>query len=332
MYDVFGLGNALVDMEVKIDEQFLTSHQITKGHMTLVDSEQMQALANALEGTPMNRCSGGSAANTIYAIQAFGLQTCYACKVAHDETGDFFVTDLTSSGVALASPNRAQSGSSGRCLVMITDDAERTMTTDLAVSSELSVEDLTPASIQNASVYYVEGYLSSSPTSTAAAITCREISEEANTKVAVSLSDPSMIEFFRTPLEEMLGNGVDTLFCNEEEALQWAGTDRLDIALKELGDIAPEVYVTLGANGSIAQSHGGGHKQSEQVSGFPTQAVDTTGAGDIFAGACIAARLQGAEPANAASFANFCAARLVAQYGARLGDLESYKKLKASYT
>ena len=328
MYDVFGLGNALVDIEVKVEDSFLRQEGIAKGHMTLIDSARMGELTERLGERPMNRCSGGSAANTIYAIQAFGHTTSYACKVAHDEAGDFFVSDLAASGVALASARRAQSGSSGRCLVMISDDAERTMTTDLAVSAELSIDDIEPETVATAHTYYVEGYLSSAETSTAAAIACREIAESNNTQVAVSLSDPSMIEFFRTSLVHMLGNGVNQIFCNEEEALMWATTDRLDVALNELKDIAPEVYVTLGAAGSVAVTRAG----QQTAQGYPAKAVDTTGAGDIYAGACIAARLRGAEPRDAARFANYSAATLVANYGARLGGVAAYQRLATTFS
>ena len=327
MYDVFGLGNALVDTEVNIDDGFLHTHRIAKGHMTLVDSEQMHRLAQAVVELPKKSSSGGSAANTIFAVQALGLRACYSCKVANDETGAFFIEDLSASGVAINDNANSGEGASGRCLVLITDDAERTMMTDLGVSVDLSKDQVNDAALKQSRFYYVEGYMSASPTATAAAVHCREIGEQHNVGVAVSLSDVSMVEFCRDGLEQMLGNGVTQLYCNEEEALAWANTDRLDVAIAELKDISREVYITLGAKGSIA-IHADGKGEAPGISVKP---VDTTGAGDIYAGAVLAARCEGATPTQAARFANHCAAHLVTQYGARLAHIEHYTSLRQQF-
>ncbi len=328
MFDVFGLGNAIVDIEVSVDDQYLKSHDIAKGHMTLVDSQRMHHLIDSLDGAKMARCSGGSAANTIFAIQSFGLATAYSCKVANDASGQYFVNEMQQAGVVLNDNVNVGAGASGQCLVMITPDAERTMNTDLGVSSELHANDVDHHHVANARYYYVEGYLSSSPSSTAAAIACRQNAEQAGVKVAVSLSDPSMVEIFSEPMQTILGNGVDVLFCNEEEALGWASSDRLDVAINELKDIAREVYITLGAAGSMAvSSH---HRQTAE--GVAAHAVDTTGAGDIYAGACLTALCNGAEPVDAARFANYSAAHLVSQYGARLKSPREYAELQKHYT
>ena len=327
MYDVFGLGNALVDTEVNVEDNFLDQQNIAKGHMTLIDSARMTELSAALAAQPKNRCSGGSAANTIYAVQGFGLKTTYACKVADDETGHFFVNELRQAGIEINTNAVSDQGRSGECFIMITDDAERTMNTDLGISSALSVDDVDSSALSQANYFYVEGYLSSSENSTSAAVHCREVAQAANVPVAVSLSDPSMVEFFRQPLETILGNGVHTIFCNEEEALSWAKTDRLDIAINELKDIGQEVYVTIGAKGSIAISKNG----QQTTDGVAVKAIDTTGAGDIYAGAVIAARLKDADPRTAARFGNHCASHIVSRYGARLTSLNDYQALQASY-
>ena len=137
-----------------------------------------------------------------------------------------------------------------------------------------------------------------------------------------------MVTIFKDNLLRILGNGVHSLFCNEEEALNWAGTDRLDVAIAELKDIAQEVYITLGAKGSaVVDQHG--HQQ--QAPGLSVSPIDTNGAGDIYAGACLAARCQGAETIDAARFANHAAAHLITQYGARLKTLEAYAELKKSF-
>ena len=142
MYDVFGLGNALVDTEVNVDDEFLRQQQIAKGHMTLIDAQRREELSQALADQPHKQCSGGSAANTIYAAQAFGLQTAYTCKVANDPVGDFFIKELTDAGVEINITARADEGQSGQCFILITPDAERSMNTDLAISSDLSITDV----------------------------------------------------------------------------------------------------------------------------------------------------------------------------------------------
>ena len=196
------------------------------------------------------------------------------------------------------------------------------------MSSEVGSSDVSLKALQQSRYFYVEGYASSSPATTAAAILCREQAHQNNVISSVSLSDPTMVEFCRDALQQILGNGVGLIFCNEEEALAWARTDRLDIAITELKDIAPELYVTLGAQGSIA-IHGGSQKHAP---GVPVKAVDSTGAGDIYAGACIAARCQGAEPYDAARFANHCASHIVGRYGARLKLTEDYGALHSSFS
>ena len=325
-YAIYGLGNALVDFEYAVDEGFLRDQALEKGHMTLVDGERIAALIDSLEDRQHRRLSGGSAANTVYAVQGFGGRGFYSCRVGDDETGHHFLKDLQDAGIDTAGEHRAEGGS-GRCLTLVTTDAERTMTTFLGVSAELGPEDLQESGIADAAYFYVEGYLAATPSGCDAAVLAREIAESANVYTSVSLADPSMVTGCRDGLLAMLGNGVTQLFCNEEEALTWTGTDRLDIAATELADIAPFVNITLGAKGSLAISPRG----KELVPGCPAQAVDTTGAGDIYAGAVIAARVDEAPPADAARFANYAAADLVSRHGARLPSLADYRQLQAGF-
>ena len=329
-HDIYGIGNALVDIEYAVDETTLAAEGIPKGHMTLVDEERIEMLEVRLRdqssGSEQRRLSGGSAANTVYAVQAFGGRAFYSCRVAKDETGRRFLSDLAAAGVGTAG-ERPSEGQTGRCLTLVTADAERTMTTYLGVSAMLAPEDVDEAQLADSSYLYIEGYLAAADTGTAAAVSAREIAESANVKTSLSLSDPAMVVNCRTGLERMLGNGVDQLFCNEEEALAWAGTDRLDIATTELGDIAPLVYVTLGASGSLAARRG----KSQLAAPHPSRPVDTTGAGDIYAGGVFHALLQAAEPVAAARFGNFAAAQLVARHGARLPSIADYATLRTQY-
>ncbi len=321
-YDVYALGNALVDMEFSVDDAFLRRHAIDKGHVMLVDEARIEELLESLRDLPSTRMSGGSAANTLIAAQAFGCTTFYSCKVANDDVGAFFLQDLATIGVATNLQNPANDAKSGRCLVLITPDAERSMSTFLGVSDKLAVSEVDEEALRKSRYLYIEGYLSSSATGCDAAVRCREFAESESIRTALTLSDASMVQIFRDPLTKMLGNGVDHLFCNEEEALDWAGTDRLDIAVAELKDIARSVNITLGARGSLVIHD----RERWEVSGFPVTPVDTNGAGDIYSGACLAGWAADMPPDVAARFANFAAAHLITRYGARLPTRADYQR------
>lgn len=278
-YQIYALGNALVDMEFSVDDGFLRHHRIDKGHMTLVGEARLDELLDALRDLEPSRTSGGSAANTMIAAQAFGAQTFYSCKVADDATGAFFVADLQTIGVTTNTQHPSKGAKSGRCLVLITPDGERSMCTFLGISDQLAFTELDETALRNSQYVYIEGFVSSSSSAAPAAISCREQAEAHGIKTAMTLSDVSMVKIFRDSLTAILGNGVDHLFCNEEEALEWAGTDRLDVAVAELKDIGRAVNITVGARGSVLIV---GNKRTD-VPGFPVTPLDTNGAGDIYA-------------------------------------------------
>ena len=325
-YDLYGIGNALVDFEYAVDDAFLAEVDLPKGRMTLVDDDRIEAIEASLQGRSERRMSGGSAANTVFALQAFGGHAFYCCRVADDDIGSHFLDDLRAIGVGVAG-QRPTSGSSGRCLTLVTADAERSMATCLGVSEAFASEDLDAAALRASKYLYVEGYLAARPAAVEAAVRAREVAEEAGVRTSLSLSDPAMVDGCRDGLVSMLGNGVQHLFCNEEEALAWAGTDRLDIAAAELRDIAPCVNITLGAAGSLAVTT----KATQTAKPFAANAVDATGAGDIYAGAVIRAVEQGATPLAAARFGNFAAAELVSRHGARLPLASDYLALQERF-
>ena len=344
VYDLYGVGNALMDLEYRVEDRFLQRHGIAKGHMTLVDEARLGQLSEALADHHPERLSGGSAANTLMAVQGFGGRTFYSCKVAADEVGRLFLRDLAYAGIQVnasanaplrpsghdADGDRLTDGQeaapprrSGRCLVLITPDAERSMNTFLGVSSTLGADEIDAHALSTTRTLYMEGYLSSSPSSLQAALRARRLAAHQGVDTALSLSDPSIVTFFRDSLESLLGNGVQLLFCNEEEALTWAGTDRLDIAIAELKDIAGTCFITLGQRGSLSVVKG----KAVEVGGFAADTVDTTGAGDIYAGAALHGLGIGMEAAQAARFGNYAAAALVQQYGARLRSLDDYRQV-----
>ena len=326
--DICGIGNALLDFEHLVEDGFLGALGVAKGHMTLVDDARMELIEAELRAAEVplrSSMSGGSAANTVFAVQGFGGRGHYVCRLGQDDAGQRFVADLRAAGVGIA--GRRGGGDTGRCLTLVTADAERTMTTCLGVSADLGPADVDEAAVAQSKFLYIEGYLAAAEAGRAGAVLARQVAEDAGAHTSLSLSDPSVVLDCRDGLEEMLGNGVHQLFCNEEEALAWAGAERLDIALRELRDIAPNVNVTLGAAGSLAATKNG----KTHAPGFPSAAVDTTGAGDIYAGACLHALTAGAEPADAARFANFAAAALVAKHGARLPAAADYAELRSNY-
>jgi fructokinase len=327
MLDIYSIGNAIVDVDVSVDETFLHAQELPKGQMTLVDSQRMTELSKLLNDKNKYRKSGGSAANTIFAATGFGLNTGYACRLANDVNGNFFFNEMAAANIQTSAIDTLSDENSGQCLVMITNDAQRTMCTDLGISSNVTLKEVNNALLRKAKTLYIEGYLSSSPVSTASAIKCREVARSYNIMTAITLSDVAMISFFRDQLTSIIGNGVTTIFCNAEEALSWAETDRLDIAINELKDIAPELYITLGQDGAqVVTSARSRHVECPSV-----KPVDTNGAGDIFAGACLAARAQGASEQDAARFANHAAANLIQMFGARLPSLTAYADLKSSF-
>ncbi|MEN8131551.1 MAG: adenosine kinase [Pseudomonadota bacterium] len=323
-YHVYGVGNALVDMEVTVNDEFLRRMGIGKGHMTLVDERrQIELLAN-LDHRNGKWASGGSAANTIIAVNYFGGQSYYSCKVANDEAGDFYVADLRAAGVDSNINGVLYEGITGHCLVMITPDAERTMNTFLGITDSLSVEELDTEAIRSSQYVYLEGYLVSSSTSRETAIEARNLAQNHGVKTALTFSDPSMITYFRDGMTEMVGDGVDLLFCNEAEALGWAQTEDLDFALDKLSDIAKSYAVTLGAKGAVVYD---GHQQIE-ISPHPVKAIDSNGAGDMFAGAFLYGITHGHAYETAGKIASLASARVVSRFGPRL-PAEEHKNILA---
>lgn len=313
-YHVYGVGNALVDMEFEIEDAFLQTSGIEKGVMTLVDEQRQHELIAHLDAFEGKKASGGSAANTIIAVNYFGGNAFYSCKVANDELGDFYVNDLLAAGVDTNIGDGRKEGVTGKCLVMVTPDAERTMNTFLGITETFSVDELHQDAIKDSEYLYIEGYLVTSETGRHAAIEARKIAEKFGVKTALTFSDPAMVEYFKSGLAEMLGEGVDLLFCNEAEARSWSGSDDLNQALESLKSVAKTFAVTLGGKGAMVYD---GQRMIE-ISPHPVKAVDSNGAGDMFAGAFIYGITHGHSFYEAGNIASLAAARVVSQFGPRL--------------
>ena len=319
-FDLYGLGAALVDTELRVTDAELQAHGIEKGVMTLVDEARQHQLLAAFDGhlALAQRASGGSAANTVIALSCFGGRAYYSCKVADDDNGHFYLRDLAAAGVAHNGSHGLPAGITGKCLVLITPDAERTMNTYLGISEQLGPENLELDALAASTWLYVEGYLATSATGRAAAIRAREAARAAGTRVALSLSDPGIVAHFREPLREMVGERVDLLFCNGDEARAWTGADSLETAAVRLRERADRFAVTLGARGALVFDG----RELHEVPAVPTVAVDTNGAGDMFAGAFLYALTQGFDYPSAGRFANHAAAAVVSRYGPRLPAAE----------
>lgn len=324
-YDVYGLGSAIVDTEIEVSDADLNALGIEKGLMTLVDENRQSELIDKLSNhlTLSKRACGGSAANTIIALSQFGGKGCMACKVADDDNGHFYRQDLIDHGVDYSGSDLLVSGTTGKCLVMITPDAERTMNTFLGIAAQLGPDDIDLTAIAESEYIYIEGYLVTSNSGRAAAIKARHTAQGSGTKVAISLSDPGIVAHFKSGLNKIIGPGVDLLFCNKQEALSWCDTDNLQSAIKTMQHTAKQFVITLGADGAVVFDG----DRDYHVSAQPVTAIDTNGAGDIFAGAYLYAISDGQSPVAAAQRANRAASAVVSTYGPRLQRAE-YDGLK----
>ncbi len=332
-YHVFSLGNALVDVEIEITPEELDRLSIEKGVMTLVEEDRHDYLLSELHGKAHHRASGGSAANSIFALAQLGGKGYHCCKVANDEAGQFYASDLNQAGVDNnIAALKDNAGVTGKCLVMVTPDADRTMNTYLGISSEQQAEDLDKEALANSEFLYIEGYLVTSESNHQTALRAKEIAREQGAKIAYTLSDPNMVKFFKPQIEQVLEGGVELLFCNEDEALEYTQTTSYSDALEQLKSLAQQVVITLGEQGAV---YFDGDKL-HQIDAFEVKAIDSNGAGDMFAGAFLYALTQGYTAAHCGKLASFCSSYLVTQFGPRLkGDaietIQNYnRELQAS--
>ena len=322
-YDVYGIGNALVDIVTEVDHDFFQKNQIEKGLMTLVDEKRQEQLIKAIDMKKSKMACGGSAGNTMISISQFGGKSFYSCLVAKDELGKFFLEDLKRNGVDTNLRYEiCPDGITGKCLVMTSADAERTMNTFLGVSSFLSFENLDEQSLLNSSYLYLEGYLVTSPRGLEAMKEAKKIAERNNIRTTLTFSDPSMVKYFSKQMEEIVGASVDLLFCNEEEAMIFTGTDGLKEAREKLKLIAKHFVITLGANGALIYDG----DTFINIEPYKVRAIDTNGAGDMFAGAFLFGITHGHSYAEAGKLASLASSRVVSQFGPRLTP-EQVKKV-----
>jgi sugar/nucleoside kinase (ribokinase family) len=312
--DVYGVGNALVDVQVQVKEDFLLAHGLEKGVMTLVTARKQQELLELVGDLEKKISPGGSACNTVVGLAGFGGRAYYAGKVGDDEHGSFFQSALTEVGIR-STVNRGH-GSTGTCLVMITPDADRTMQTSLGASIELDEDDIQAGLVGESRYVYVEGYLWDSPGPQRACRRAMEIARARGVPVAFTYSDPFCVKRSAEDFRSLSRFSVDLVFCNEEEArMITANPDRAE-ACREIASWGPTVFMTAGADGAF-YARG---RENGRIQPFKVKAVDTNGAGDLFAGGVLYGLTHGLALAEAGKLGAYAAARVVSLVGPRLDE------------
>ncbi|MEM9897638.1 MAG: adenosine kinase, partial [Bacteroidota bacterium] len=314
-YDVCAIGNALVDYEIEVEDSFLTNNRIEKGLMTLVEEEQQASLLQAASGKIKKRQGGGSAANTIFGLSAFGGTGYYTCKVADDQDGALFIQDLKDAQLDSNLLKGALSaGTTGKCLVMITPDAERTMNTFLGITTDFSKAEVDAEAIGNAAYLFMEGFLVSTEKGLESMKKAVEEAKATDTKVALSFSDPSMVKYFGGQMKEIVGLGIDLLFCNVEEAEIFTDSQGLEQVKQALKQHAKKFVVTLGSDGAV----GFDGRDFIEIAPKPVMAVDATGAGDMFAGAFLYGITHNMDFYEAGKLASAASSLVVGKFGPRI--------------
>ncbi|MEQ9824083.1 MAG: adenosine kinase [Puniceicoccaceae bacterium] len=316
--DVYALGNALVDILASVDDAFVEKLGFAKGSMNLVDTAKRTEILKLLQGQPLERKSGGSAANSMIAITQSGGNGIFAGKVAQDAEGQFFRHDLRDGGVTYdVAPGDPGIDPTGTSIILTTPDAERTMCTHLGISIALDAPDVVESQIAQCKLCYIEGYLWSGPSTRAAALRTMQLARKVGTRVSFTFSDSFLVQAFADSFRSEVLPHCDIVFCNRDEALQFTGASNLSDAVRSIGEQVPMAFVTDGAHGAWI-AHAGA---VTTVAGYPAVAIDTVGAGDAFAGGVLYALARGAQPEMAARWGNALASKVVEVRGPRLQSL-----------
>ena len=311
--DVAAIGDAIVDVIATAEDSFLEAHGLTKGSMQLLSTDQADALYSAMG--PAREVSGGSAANSMAGVAALGLDAGFIGQVADDQLGDIFSHDMTSLGVRFETPPLKEGPPTGRCLIIVTPDAQRTMNTCPGASHELTPQRLDEQMIRSASITFLEGYLWGPERPRHAMLRAAQIAHQADRTVAFTLSESLCIPGRKEGVLGMIEGGmVDVLFANEDEALLLASAADLDGALAKLSQLVSTLVVTRGAAGALGIERG----NRVQINAAPVdRVVDTTGAGDLFAAGFLAARCRARPLQRCLEAGAQAAAEVISHFGAR---------------
>ncbi len=310
--DVVGIGNAIVDVLVQSDDQFLLDHGLTKGTMALVDEGQAERLYASV-GAGLET-SGGSAANTLAGIAQLGGRAGFIGRVRDDQLGAIFSHDIRAVGTRFDTPAATSGPSTARCLILVTPDAQRTMCTYLGASVGLDPDDLDLELVAQAKVLYLEGYLWDGDAAKRAFIAAAEVARAHGGEVALSLSDAFCVERHRESFQELVDGHVDILFANEMEITALYETSSFEEALEQVRGRCRVAALTRSEQGSVVLAGSACH----QIDPFSLgKLVDTTGAGDLYAAGFLHAWTQGHPPERCGQLGSLCAGQVVTQLGPR---------------
>jgi sugar/nucleoside kinase (ribokinase family) len=312
-FDVLGLGNAIVDVIARAEDDFLVRQKMHKGGMALIDEARAEAIYDAMG--PAVEASGGSAANTIVGVASFGARAAFIGKVKDDELGRAFAHDIRAAGVAFDTPPAADGPSTARCYVMVTPDGERTMNTFLGAAQDLHPADIDPDTVGAAAVTYLEGYLWDPPHAKDAFRKAATIAHGAGRTVALTLSDAFCVDRYRPEFLDLIRTGtVDLVFANERELLSLYQTADFDTAVAALRGDAKLAVVTRSEKGCAVISKDG--TVSVPASRIE-RVVDATGAGDLFAAGFLFGLARGRDHHTAARLGVLAASEVIQHIGAR---------------
>jgi sugar/nucleoside kinase (ribokinase family) len=311
--DVVGLGNALVDVLAHAPDDFLVAHGLVKGSMALTDADQATRLYASMG--PGIEVSGGSVANTMVGVASFGGRAAFVGRVADDQLGAVFAHDIRAAGVRFVNPPAEGGAPSGRCLILVTPDAERTLNTFLGAAAEFGPEDVDAALVEAAQVTYLEGYLWDQPEAKAAFRHAARIAHGAGRRVALSLSDGFCVDRHRADFLTLVEDEVDILFANEHEICALYEVDEFDDALQRVNHHCEVAALTRSARGSVIVSGDEVHV-IDSVS-VPTGVVDTTGAGDLYAAGFLYGFTHGYDLGTSGRLGAVAAAEVIGHLGAR---------------
>jgi sugar/nucleoside kinase (ribokinase family) len=311
-HDVVGIGNAIVDIIGRCDDGFLATHGRTKGSMQLVDASTVTALYGAMG--PGIEISGGSVANTMVGVASFGGRAGFIGKTATDQFGEVFRHDIRAAGVTFDTPPAAGGEPTGRSLILVTPDGQRTMNTFLGVSPQFGSGEVNADLIRSARIVYLEGYLFDRPEAKAAFRQAADIAAKAGRQVALSLSDAFCVDRHRAEFLDLVRNSVDILFANEAEVTSLYETSSFDEAARRAQADTKLAALTRSEKGSVILGDG----QAVQIAAAPVaEVVDTTGAGDLYAAGFLFGVARGLDLEVAGRLGSLAAAEIISHIGAR---------------
>jgi sugar/nucleoside kinase (ribokinase family) len=312
-FDVLGIGNAIVDVISRTDDDFLARQKMRKGAMTLIDEGQAASIYDAMG--PAVEVSGGSAANTIVGAASLGARAAFIGKVKDDELGRVFAHDIRAAGVSFTTPPASAGPATARSYILVTPDGERTMNTYLGAAQDLHPNDIDPDVIAAARIVYLEGYLWDPPRAKEAFLKAAKIAHDAERDVALTLSDAFCVDRYRAEFLDLIRAGtVDLVFANERELHSLYQTADLDTALEALRNDAKLAVVTRSEKGCLVVTR----EETDAVPASPVERlVDATGAGDLFAAGFLVGLSRGADNRSAARLGALAAAEIIQHLGAR---------------